>query len=375
MLMNELSTKKVVYIVSQVHKSLAFEWIAEGLKKKYDLTFILLNAQGSPLEDFLLAKGVEVRRINYRGKIDFLTAFIKILLFFIKSKPEVVHAHLLDAQLIGLVAAKLVGIKNRIYTRHNSNFHHVYHQKGILFDKISNGLATKIVSVSYATDITLTQLEKVNTSKIVKIPHGFDMKIFEQVPSERRVAIIKKWSITDNKPIVGVIARHIEWKGIQYIIPAFKKFLNEYPSATLILVNATGPYHKIILELLNSIPRDRFILIPFEVDIAALYSVFDLYVHTPIDTVCEAFGQTYIEALAAGVPSIFTLSGIANEFIEHEKNALIVPFKNSDEIYQALLRLWTDISLREKLISNGRHDVISKFELSSMLAALNKLYE
>ncbi|MBS1681422.1 MAG: glycosyltransferase family 4 protein [Bacteroidetes bacterium] len=373
--MNELSTKKVVYIVSQVHKSLAFEWIAEGLKKKYDLTFILLNAQGSPLEDFLLAKGVEVRRINYRGKIDFLTAFIKILLFFIKSKPEVVHAHLLDAQLIGLVAAKLVGIKNRIYTRHNSNFHHVYHQKGILFDKISNGLATKIVSVSYATDITLTQLEKVNTSKIVKIPHGFDMKIFEQVPSERRVAIIKKWSITDNKPIVGVIARHIEWKGIQYIIPAFKKFLNEYPSATLILVNATGPYHKIILELLNSIPRDRFILIPFEVDIAALYSVFDLYVHTPIDTVCEAFGQTYIEALAAGVPSIFTLSGIANEFIEHEKNALIVPFKNSDEIYQALLRLWTDISLREKLISNGRHDVISKFELSSMLAALNKLYE
>ncbi|MGC4022150.1 MAG: glycosyltransferase family 4 protein [Cyclobacteriaceae bacterium] len=373
--MNEPAAKKVIYIVSQVHKSLAFEWIAEGLKKKYDLYFILLNAAGSPLEDFLSAKGIKVRRINYRGKKDFLTAFIKTFFFLVKSRPNVVHAHLLDAQLIGLSTAKLAGIKNRIYTRHNSNFHHVYHRKGILFDRLSNWLATQIVSISYATDFTLTQLENVKASKIVKIPHGFDMKIFEHVSSERRASIINKWSITDNKPIVGIIARHIEWKGIQYIIPAFKKFLNEYPSATLVLANATGPYHKIILELLESIPRERYILIPFEEDIAALYSVFDLYVHTPIDTVCEAFGQTYIEALAAGVPSVFTLSGIANEFIKHEKNALVVPFKNSDEIYESFLKLWADVSLREKLISNGRHDVISKFELSSMLTALNKLYE
>jgi len=367
--------KKIGYIISHVQKSLAFEWIAEGLKKKYDLSFILLNAEGSPLEDFLLANGIKTQRIYYRSKKDFFTAFIKTFFFLIKSRPNIVHAHLLDAQLIGLSAAKFAGIKNRLYTRHNSNFHHVYHRKGILLDRLSNWLATQIVSISYATDFTLTQLEKVKASKIVKIPHGFDMEIFENISAERKMAIMKKWGIEDSKPIIGVIARHIEWKGIQFIIPAFKKFLNDHPSATLVLANATGPYHKTILMLLESIPRDRFVLIPFEEDIAALYSFFDLYVHTPIDPLCEAFGQTYIEALAAGVPSIFTMSGIANEFIEHEKNALVVPFKNSNAIYQSLLRLWADVSLREKLISYGRHDVISKFELPSMLAALNKIYE
>lgn len=318
---------------------------------------------------------IDVKRITYRGKRDFVLAFFKIFFFLLFKRPRIVHAHLLDAQLIGLTAAWLIGIKKRIYTRHSSNYHHAYHPEGVKFDVWSNRLATNIISISQATDATLLQLEKVPPSKIVKISHGFDLNVFVQVPASRVDLIKTKWHIPADGPIIGVIARHIEWKGIQFIIPAFKKFRERYPSACLVLANASGPYHETLLKMLFGIPKDRIILIPFEEDIAALYPVFDIYVHTPIDPICEAFGQTYCEALAAGVPSIFTLSGIAAEFINHEENALVVDFQNSEAIYEGLINLTENPELRSRLIRIGRQDVFLRFGLESMMNSLKKLYD
>ena len=94
----------------------------------------------------------------------------------------------------------------------------------------------------------------------------------------------------------------------------------------------------------------------------------------PIDENCEAFGQTYVEALASGIPSIFTLSGIANEFIINERNALVVPYKNSDAIYNSCIRLLNDKTLCNSLIENGKKDVTQKFQLEQMINSLEALY-
>lgn len=367
--------KKVVHIISNIQKSLAFEWIAAGLKSDYQICFVLLNPSSSALEEFLIRNGVEVKRIRYRGKKDFAAAFIKTFIYLILKRPQVVHAHLFEAQLIGLTASWAALIRKRIYTRHTSNYHHVYHPKGVRFDLWSNRMATHIISISQATDHTLLRLEAVSPAKVVKIPHGFSLNIFDHVNEEQQKRMRMKWMISEQQPIIGVIARHIEWKGIQFIIPAFKKLLTENPKASLILANAEGPYHEAVLKLLQVIPADRVVIIPFEEDIAVLYSMFDLYVHTPVDSICEAFGQTYVEALAAGVPSIFTLSGIATEFIEDNRNALVVEFKNSESIYTAMIKLLNDSELKKRLVEKGKMDVISRFKIERMLTALKNLYD
>lgn len=369
-----MARKRIVYVVSHIHKSLSFEWVAKELKNDFDLSFVLLNPSSSYMEDFLISEHVEVKRIRYRGKRDFIAAFFRVFFFFLIKRPDVVHAHLFDAQLIGLTSAWLTSVNERIYTRHNSNYHHVYHPNAVRYDIWSNSMATKIISISQATDFSLLQLEKVPSSKVVKIPHGFDLNFFHTVPWFRTREILEKWKISNEHPIVGVVARHIEWKGIQYIVQAFEKFLAEYPSAQLVLANAVGPYSQRINELLKPI-KNHVILIPFEEDIAALYSTFDIYIHTPIDSICEAFGQTYVEALAAGVPSVFTLSGIAAEFIENERNALVVDFKNTESIFLAIIRLWRDAQLRDLLIENGRNDIISHFDIRIMLNSLRTLYD
>ncbi|MBI4929252.1 MAG: glycosyltransferase family 4 protein [Bacteroidetes bacterium] len=363
----------IIYIISHVNKSLGLEWTLSELKKKYELTVLLLNIENSSFEDFLTKNKINVIRIYYNGKQNIVTAFIKVFWFFLKLKPDIIHTHVFDANLIALTAGRLCGIKKRIYTRHDSTYHRRYFPKGVKYDLWCNKMATHIISISQATYKTLVEFENVNPEKIRTIYHGFDLRHFDSIDIKNSNKIKLKWNIPDNHPRIGVIARYIEWKGIQYIIPAFKDFLKKYPDATLILANAYGPYHNQIVQQLETIPESNYRIIPFEEDVAALYKLFDIYIHTPIDSLCEAFGQTYIEALAAGVPSVFTLSGIACEFIEHEKNALVVNFKNSNEIYKEMIRLQSDKDLANTIALNGKQ-FVQKFNLERMINDLEKLY-
>jgi len=367
--------KKLCYIVSNVQKSLAFEWTAMRLRDNYDLLFILLNPGPSLLEGFLSANGIRVIRISYHGKKSLIPALWRTYRILRNERPLVVHAHLLDAQLVGLTASWMARTPKRIYTRHNSNFHHVYHPRGVRYDRWSNRLATHIISISQATDYTLKNLENVRAEKIRRIPHGFDFSALTNVPEDRVLNVRSKWKIGAQRLVVGVIARQIEWKGIQYIIPAFADFARKHSNALLVLANAGGPYHDAITQELERLNVDQFIQVPFEDDVAALYRTFSMYVHTPVDPIVEAFGQTYVEALAAGVPSIFTLSGIAPEFIKDNGNALVVDFKNSDAICRAMLRIAGDQALRQQLIEKGKEDVLLRFDISKMTRLLEQLYD
>lgn len=365
----------IAHIVSQVENSLSFEWLAVALHKQYKVTFILLNRGSSALEKFLLAEGIEVKRINFSGKADYLKSFITLWFFLLRRRPDIVHAHLLHAQLLGLTAAWMAGINKRIYTRHNSNFHHIYFPLAVLYDKWSNRLATRIVSLSQATDYTLLELEQVPSHKIRKIPHGFHLSEFLERDKEKMNSIKTRWHIPDAHPCIGVIARHIEWKGVQFIIPAFMSLLKDYPRAVLVLANCHGPYHFKVLQQLSQIPQDNYVLIPFEEDIVSLYALFDIFIHVPVDKFSEAFGQTFVEALAAEIPSVFSRSGIAAEFIEHKKNAWVVNFCDSDAIYTGMKAVLKDIDLQEKLKKEGGRSVAKLFSFDGMMQKLKKLYD
>jgi glycosyltransferase involved in cell wall biosynthesis len=368
--------KKVTYIISNINKALAFEWVATYLNKdKFDLSFILLNSGDTELESFLKNKNILVHRINYRGKRDLPKATIQIILFLLKHKPDVVHTHLFDASLAGLVASRLAGVPKRIQTRHHSSYHHVYFPHMVKYDRLNNFLSTDIIAISNTVRNILIHQDGAGKNKVVLIHHGFDLTKFENVPEEAVVALSLKYNPEKSDPVIGVISRYTKWKGVQFIIPAFAKLLETYPDALLVLMNADGDYKAEIKTLLNNIPKRNYIEIPFENDIFAMYQLFDIFVHTPIDETSEAFGQTYVEVLAAGVPSVFTLSGIANDFIVDQENAIVVPFKSSEAIYLGVMKLLENVTLASALIKRGKKDVAELFQLQKMILALENLYD
>jgi hypothetical protein len=77
---------KIVYIISDIDKSLAFEWLATGIdKEQFDLSFILLNPGASHLEEFLIQQNIPVRSLRCRGKKDWLFVWLKLFVYLLHS--------------------------------------------------------------------------------------------------------------------------------------------------------------------------------------------------------------------------------------------------------------------------------------------------
>jgi glycosyltransferase involved in cell wall biosynthesis len=370
---NPREMTRIVCIISDIDKALSFEWIAQNLKSKFDLRFILIAKEGSEFSYFLKRHSIRFYEVgNHESRIRKWWLVLRILQ---GERPSIVHTHLWQANLLGLSASWLLRIKKRIYTRHHATVHYQEHPSGRKWDLLCNFLATEIIAISENISEILIRWDKANPKKIKLIYHGFDFDYFNNVSNRQTNALRAKQNLQKNdSPVIGVISRYMEWKGIQYIIPAFQKVLIQFPAAKLILANAHGSYKAEIKQLLTSLPPQSFVEIQFEEDLAALYKIFDVFVHVPIGPHVEAFGQTYIESLASGVPSVFTLSGIAREFVEHDFNAWVVDYKNSDQIAAGITKVLVDKNYRQMLSVNGLKSV-QKFSLETHILALERLYK
>ncbi len=366
---------KIVYVISDIDKALAYEWVFENIdKSKFELSFILLNSKSSYLEKYLINANILVKRINYKSKFDLPVSILKMVYFFLVNRPSIVHTHLFDATLCGLIAAKLCAVKKRIYTRHYSTYHHQYFPRAVKWDRLNNWLATDIIAISNTVKNTLINYEFVEEKKIATIYHGFKLEDFFIQNIEMVNGLKLKYNPLLKRPVIGVISRFTELKGIQYIIPAFSKLLSEYPNALLLLFNASGDYQKEIDKLLSELPNESYQKVVFENEITSIYHLFDVFIHVPINESIEAFGQTYIESMASGIPLIATKSGIANEILIDNDNSMVVPYKNSEAIYNAISLLLKDSDLKDRITKNALKTVTEKFEIHSMIGKLETLY-
>ena len=193
-----------------------------------------------------------------------------------------------------------------------------------------------------------------------------------------------------------MVARYVKWKGVEFVIRAFKQVLDQYPDALLILAGThierslvlekikaackddiVAPQYNDVLSIfdcLADLPDKSYIEIPFEDDLYSLFKLFDIFVHTPIDSIQETFGQVYVEAMLSKVPSVITLSGSALDHARHQDNAWIVTYQNSDQIAEGILALLSDHDLRERMIRNAFSCATENYDILTQIRAMEKFY-
>ncbi len=362
--------EKWVYLISLVEHSLVFEnTLKELYKVKPDILLVFMFETVSPLQNKCNEIGFKTIRIPYKSKKDFLSAGFAIFSIFKKEKPDLVHCHLFDASLLGITISKILKVKKRIHTRHHATHHHLYFPHAVKYDRWINKLSTKIIAISKNIKNILVEQEHVSSDKVNVVYHGFNFDVFDSISNERIYNLKLKYNIPNDVIVLGMVSRYTHWKGIQYVIPAFKELLNEKPSAILLLANAVGDYTAEIQSMLSILPASCYREIKFEHDMPALYKLMDIFLHVPIDAESEAFGQVYVEALAAQLPCIYTLSGIASEFVIDKENALVVPFMDSDSILSAINVILNDDKFAEEISINGMN---KSRELFGVQASINQ---
>ena len=262
----------------------------------------------------------------------------------ISLRPTVLYASGQFATLIGMITSFLVGVPNRVFTRHHSNFHTFYGMKqGILADKIGNLLSTKIIAVSEIVKSILILDVHVSASKIRLIYNGIELDRFQKgfnLTNDSRTLISGKSEDFE----IGVISRHTHLKGIEYTATAFIRILDNLPHAHLTIIGAQSDSTSEILKILSVVESSRYSFINFTPNIPDFLASLDLFIHVPIDPGAESFGLVYIESLTIGVPSIFTKTGILHEIPNLEEYARIVPYMDSEAIYQAICDILSEPS-------------------------------
>ena len=365
--------KKIVYVISGVHNSISFEWQLESQHRKDDIVVILLDNRKTVFFDFLEKTGIDNHFIQLNSKKNYPLIFIRVLRLLWEIKPVVVHCHLFDANIIGLAAASVLRVKKRFYTRHHSTFHLEYAKKGVKYDKLCNLMATRIIAPSENVKNVLVNFEKVPERKVKVVRHGFKGSFFNEVSDFRVHEIEKKYNIKDSFPVIGVMARYIEWKGVDFIVEAFEEIIKVNPKAKLLIANAVGAFRPAKIDSINGKYDNSIIEIPYERDTGALYKTFDIYIHTPISRYIEAFGQTYVESMLAQVPAVFTLSGIGIDIIKNGVNAEVVDYKNSESILHAVNNILASDKISQNLRS-GRDKLQKEFGVERMTDELHSLY-
>lgn len=364
---------KVLAAFSLIENANEFYWYAQYLNKnKFELTCIFYNPTVSKIQNEIASIGVNCFLIKYDGKKNIFSAFIKTIWLFLRLRPNIVHTQLFDASLIMLTVAWLLRYKNRIHTRHHSDIHHKYHPQAIKYDKWINFLSKKIICPSKQIKSILTSKENVDLNKIVVVPHGFDFT-FLQNGILQKYDIKEKYNI-NGFPIIGCVSRFTEWKGVQYIIPAFKRFLDYYPNSLLVMAGYRGDYENKIFELLEQIPQSNYRLIEFEKNNAALFSNFDIFIHVPTSITAETFGQIYVEAFVMSIPSIITLSGIAADDKTFNDYAEVVSYMNSVEILNALLKIIQNFDDYKKKMAIASNIVKNKYDFNYKIISIENEY-
>ena len=107
-------------------------------------------------------------------------------------------------------------------------------------------------------------------------------------------------------------------------------------------------------------------------EMLACYAAADCFV---FPSYREGFPNTVIEAGAMGLPSIVTDINGSREIILQGENGVIVPPKDADALYKAMLDIIRNKPARDRMSANARKMIASRFEQSFVRKCLMDFYD
>lgn len=226
----------------------------------------------------------------------------RLALLLRRLRPDVVHVHLLAAQLWGIPAARLAGVRTVVSTEHS-----------LMADTIENrpltpwlrrlyllleGMTTRTVAVSGATRARLVAWG-VPGERITVVDNGidFDGLVFDPAARER---VRAELGVTPDAVLVGGVGRLEEVKRFPQVLRALAPTLA--PGVRELVLVGDGPLRAPLAELARSLGVSGAVhVLGPRRDVPALLAAMDVLVSASRD---ETFGMAVVEALGSGLPVV-----------------------------------------------------------------------
>jgi glycosyltransferase involved in cell wall biosynthesis len=208
--------------------------------------------------------------------------------------------------------------------------------------------------------------------KSILIPNGIDPENFEDAPDGH---FRQKFNISDDKKIVLFLSR-ISWKkGLDTLLPAFRKVVDNNPNTVLVIAGGdTEGYKKRVEQWINENNLQNDVIFTGMItgkDKTGALKDSNVFV---LPSYSENFGMAVVEAMNFSLPVVITENvGISNKIIEN--NAGLVVSKDETQVSNAILRLLNNENFAKDIGERGRSLVAKEYLMANIADEWVKNYQ
>ena len=355
--------------------------VLKTLSRKYEI--IGLSSPGPELDIVAQRERVKVIAVPMERHISIKKDFKSLWQMwrvFRKERPTMVHSMTPKAGLICMVAAWLARVPVRVHTF-----------TGLVFPT-SAGLKRRILMFTdWLTCACATHVipegegvkNDLQNNGITKKPlkvlgygnvKGVDMEHF----SRRSELLDNSEKLRNDKVFTFLfVGRVVKDKGMDELCNAFERIHKQDKNTRLWLVGAfeddldpVSPHTRELIENgeigISSEGKK------FGDELLAYYAAADCFV---MPSYREGFPNTVLEAGAMGLPSIVTDINGSREIIVEGKNGMIVPPRDEDALYNAMIVMLRSKADRELMAGNARKMIEDRFEQGFVRKCLYDFYD
>lgn len=371
---------RVVGGIARVVHDLSQRMIKDG----HEVTVVTYRDGNTPYYEN--DKGVEVYRVdNYmihpNNFIDWImqlnfNMIAKATELISKEKFDVIHAHdwlvsysaktLKHAFNIPVVATIHATESGRNSGIHDETQRYINDSEWMLTYE-----ATEVIVNSNYMKSEIQRLFGLPFEKINVIPNGINLNNFTGI--ERDYDFRRQYAM-DNEKIILYVGRLVYEKGIQNLIGAMPKILNNYNDSKLVICGKGGMIDELRQEVHN-LGIDNKVYFAGYCDskkVQKMYKCADVAV---FPSTYEPFGIVALEAMLAGVPTVVSDVGGLNEIVEHGVTGMKSYAGNSNSIADSILALLFDQKLCDTVSKNAVKKVKELYNWNKIAQDTHYVYE
>ena len=207
--------------------------------------------------------------------------------------------------------------------------------------------------------------------KINVIPNGINLTNFNGI--DRDYDFRRQYAM-DNEKIILYVGRLVYEKGVQHLISAMPKILENYHDAKLIIAGKGGMLDELkgqaeAMGLSNKVYFTGYLN---SKQVQKMYKCADVAV---FPSTYEPFGIVALEAMLAGVPTVVSDIGGLNEIVDHGVNGMKSYAGNSNSIADSVISLLYDKQLASNVSKKAKQKVKEEFNWNKIAQDTHYIYE
>ncbi|MGN6391246.1 MAG: glycosyltransferase [Gemmatimonadales bacterium] len=315
------------------------------------------RAAGIPTESLHMARGVPDPRGLFR--------LVRLARAW---RPDVVHSHMVHANLMARALRLLAPVPAVISTIHNISEGGAALMAGY---RVSNALVDHMTIISQAAADRFIRDRIVPDRLLTVIPNGVNVDEFVRVPTDTRASMRRELGLGEEFAWLAV-GRFEVAKDYPNMLRAFAAVRASRPDAVLLLVGR-GALQEDTEALSRGLGLEGAVrFLGVRRDVPAVMSGADGYV---MSSAWEGMPMVLLEAAAAALPIVSTNVGGNGEVVMDGASGFLAAPGDPDALAQAMLRLMSlGESERRAMGARGRERVLSVYGLTRVVERWEALY-